>query len=107
MGPNAGKIVLILRTSYGLKSSGIAFRTLLVEVLWDLLYKPSKVEHDVYMRPAVKTNGLKYWEYFLVCVDNILCVSDKPLNTIKRLKDKIKLKDDKKRVIYAFRSIIV
>ena len=53
-GPDAGKIMLITRALYGLKSSGAAFRALLAEVLWYLSYMPSKADPDVYMRYAVK-----------------------------------------------------
>ena len=80
---------------YGLKFSGAAFRPLLTEVLWNMSYRPSQADPDVYMRPAVKENGSKYWEYVLVYVNNVLCISDKPQLTMNRLQAKFKLKDDK------------
>ena len=60
-GPNAGKIMLITRSLYGLKFSGAAFMVLLSEVIWDLGYKPSRADPDVYMRLAVKLDGTTYW----------------------------------------------
>ena len=52
--------MIVTRALYGLKSSGAAFRALLAEVLWDLGYRPSKADPDVYMRPAVKSDGTTY-----------------------------------------------
>ena len=94
-GSNQGKIMIITRALYGLKSSGAAFRALLSEVLWDMSYRPSRADPDVYMRPAVKDNVFKYWEYVLVYVDDVLCISDKPELTMAGIQRKFKLKDDK------------
>ncbi len=58
-------------------------------------YRPSRADPDVYMRPAVKDNGFKYWEYVLVYVDDVLCISDKPELTMTGIQRKFKLKDDK------------
>ena len=80
---------------YGLKSSGAAFRALLAEVLYDLNYRPSKADPDVYMRPAVKENGFKYYKYVLTYVDDVLCLSHDPMSTMKGIQEKFKLKDDK------------
>jgi hypothetical protein len=33
---------------------------------------------DVWLRPAVKGNGDKYYEYVLIYVDDILALSEKP-----------------------------
>ena len=62
-GPEFGsdevKIMTVVRALYGLRSSDAAFRALLAEVLHDLGYKPTKADPDVYLRPAVKSNGFK------------------------------------------------
>ena len=94
-GSDAGKIMLITRALYGLKSSGAAFRALLSEVIWDLGYRPSRADPDVYMRPAVKPDGSKYWEYVLTYVDDVLCISNNPKDTMDGIQNKFKLKDDK------------
>ena len=36
----------------------------------------SKADPDLYYRPQVKANGEKYYEYLLVYVDDILCLSE-------------------------------
>ena len=94
-GTNKGKIMLITQSLYGLKSSGAAFRALLAEVLCDMSYWPLRADPYVYTRPAVKENGFKYWEYVLVYVDDVLCIGNRPHATMKGLKSKFKLKDDK------------
>ena len=53
-GSNQGKIMIITRALYGLKSSGASFRALLSKVLWDMPYRLSRADPDVYMRRAVK-----------------------------------------------------
>ena len=87
--------MIVTRALYGLKSSGAAFRALLAEVLWDLGYRPSKADPDVYMRPAVKSDGTTYWEYVLCYVDDVLAISANPKATMKGVQAKFKLKDDK------------
>ena len=82
-GSDQGKIMIIVRALYGLKSSGAAFRALLAESLHDLGYKPSLADPDVYMRPAVKSNRFKYYEYVLTYVDDVLCISDNPMQTMR------------------------
>ena len=94
-GSNQGKIMLIVRALYGLKSSGAAFRALLAEILWDLGYRPSKADGDVHMRSVVKPNGRTYWEYVLCYVDDVLSISFDPMKTMKGIQCKFKLKDDK------------
>ena len=47
------------------------------------------------MRPALKPDGFKYWEYILCYVDDILCVSHNPKKSMNLIKSKFKIKDDK------------
>ena len=84
-GSDQGKVMIVVRALYGLKSSGAAFRALLAEVLYDLNYRPSKADPDVYMRPAVKENGFEYYEYVLTYVDDVLCISHDPMSTIAKV----------------------
>ena len=94
-GSDAGKKMIIVRALYGLKSSGAAFRSLLAETLADLGYTPSYADPDVWMKPAVKPNGFKYWEYILCYVDDIIHVNFDPLPTMKAIQSKFKFKNDK------------
>ena len=64
---------------YGLKSSGEAFRAKLVSILYDIRYTPSKADLDVWMRPAIKSDGTEYYGYDLVYVDDVrnqLCTNE-------------------------------
>ena len=84
-GDMKGKTLIINRALYGLKSSGASFRSFLAERLDDMGFKPSIADPDVWMRPAVKSDGEKYYEYILCYVDDILVLSvdaEKPLKEI-------------------------
>jgi len=87
--------MLVVRSFYGLKSSVAAFRTFLVETLYDFGYKLSMADPDVWLRPAIKEDGFQYCEYILCYVDDVLCISNKPLHTMKGIQAKFKLKNDK------------
>jgi hypothetical protein len=47
---------------------------------------------DVWMRPAVKPDGTKYWEYVLVYVDDLLAVSHNPGIIMEQLREHYTLK---------------
>jgi hypothetical protein len=49
-----GKPVLIVRALYGLKSSGVAWCSHLMDTLRKLGFKSSLADPDVWLRPAVK-----------------------------------------------------
>ena len=49
-GTESGRIMFVVRALYGLKSVGSAFRALLVEILYDMGYRPSYAYPDVWMR---------------------------------------------------------
>ena len=77
-GSRRGQKMLIVRALYGLKSSGAAFRAFLAEALYDIGYTPSVADPELWLRPAIKEDGFKYWEYVLCYVDDILAISEKP-----------------------------
>ena len=75
---NVGKPVLIVRALYGLRSSGAMWREHMANTLKDAGFISCKADPDVWMRPAVKSTGEKYYEYVLCYVDDILCCSERP-----------------------------
>ena len=93
-GSEAGQIMLVVRALYGLKSSGAAFRAFLAETLYDLGMAPSRADPDVWMRPAIKADGFKCYECALCHVDDVLCVSDNPMQLMGRIQKNFKLKND-------------
>jgi Reverse transcriptase (RNA-dependent DNA polymerase) len=74
-GTKKGKVLIIQKALYGLKSSSAAWRALFSSTLHKLGYVPSKGDLDVYLRPAVKPNGAQYYEMLLVYVDDILHIT--------------------------------
>ena len=94
-GSEKGKTMIVVRALYGLKSSGAAFRAFLAEKLHDIGFKPSLADPDVWMRPAMKSNGFKYWELILCYVDDLLCIHENPTIALTQIQEDFKLKDDK------------
>ena len=70
-GTDAGKIMIVVRVLYDLKSNSVAFRVLLAEILYDAGYRSLCVDPDVWMRPGMKSNGFQYWELVLCYVDHV------------------------------------
>jgi hypothetical protein len=80
-GPNnIGKTVIVVRTMYGLKSSGTVWHAKFSETLRDMGYSPTYSDPDVWYRPATKNNGCEYYDYILVYVDDILVMSAEPIS---------------------------
>jgi hypothetical protein len=88
--------MIIWRALYGLKSSGAAYRADFARTLMELGFTASKVDPDVWMRPAKTMNGDEYYEYILTYVDDCLIVSQEPGRIINNLEQdvKYKLKDE-------------
>jgi hypothetical protein len=59
-----GKVVciLVVRSLYGLKSAGAAFRSSLAQILQDRGYQSTKADPDVWLRKATKDDGFEYYE---------------------------------------------
>jgi len=70
-----GRIAVIVKALYGLKSSGAAWHNMLSSTLHDLGFKSSLADADVWMRPNVKSNGEHYYDYIFVYVDDLLVLS--------------------------------
>ena len=92
-GSNAGRPALIVRALYGLKSSGARWRDHMSATLREASYVSCKADPDVWMRPACKKTGEKYYEYVLIYVDDILCISHDPMKTMSHLQNTYRLKD--------------
>jgi len=87
-----GKIMIIKMALYELKSSGADFRSKLAGVIWELGYRPTKADPDIWLRPAVKPDGTRYYEMILCYVDDIISISMKPLDAIDRIQRIFNLK---------------
>ena len=62
-GEDEGKLAIIVRAIYGLKSSGAAWHSHFAATLRDIGFIPSYVDPDMWYREAVSTEGFEYHEY--------------------------------------------
>ena len=93
---DVGSVMIIRKAAYGLKSSGFSWRQTLSQTIQDLGYTCSQADPDVYRRRAIKSNGEAYYELLLTYVDDILCVSEKPNDTLDAIKRDYSFKEDGK-----------
>lgn len=96
-GEDKGKTLIIRKALYGLKSSGAAYRKHFAESLTQMGFKPCYADNDVWMRPATKADGNRYYEYILTYVDDCLVVSQEPTaitETLKGPEHNYRLKDE-------------
>ena len=70
-----GKVAVIVRALYGLKSSGAMWRSHFANNLRDMGFTSSLGDPDVWMRAAEKQDKSEYYEYILVYVDDLLIIS--------------------------------
>ena len=59
-------------------------------------FMPPEADPDVWMWKATKSNGFKYWEYVLIYVDDVLCISKQPEKVTETIKTVYRLKEDDK-----------
>ena len=91
-----GKVMVMVRDLYWLKSSGAVWRTMFEETLRNTNFVPTVADPDVYRIQARKTNGEDYYELLLLYVDDVLCC----LKNSQLIMDKLNLTYDlKKRLV--------
>ena len=82
-----GRVLVIVRALYGLKSSANAWRTFFCQTLKnDMGFDFSMADNDFWMRKDTKPDGTLYYSYILVYVDDILIVSHNPMRYMEQLK---------------------
>ena len=95
-GPEQGKVFIVVRALYGLKSASAAFRAFMAKKLDEIGFLSSPADPDVWMRPAVKPDGEKYYEYIMMYVDDILAISMDPTSILISMEgDTVKYKNGK------------
>ena len=91
---NKGKIAVIVRALYGLKSAGASWRAHLSSVIQsELKYTPSKGDPDMYMKRKIKSNGEAYYSYLIVYVDDLLSIDIDPDITIRQIGETFRIKE--------------
>ena len=88
-----GKYAVISRALYGLKTSGASWRHHLSAEIRELGFVSTKADVDVYRRESNKRDGTPYYEYLVVYVDDIICVSEDPSQWMKILGSRYRLRD--------------
>ena len=87
--------MVVTRALYGLKSSGASFCVKLAQCIWDLGYRPTKADPDVWIKAAIKENGFKYYDMVLCYVDDVISISEVPMRVIEGVKAVFRLKNNK------------
>lgn len=85
-GSDAGKVAIIVRALYGLKSAGASFRNHLADCMRHLGWESCKADQDVWMKAEVrKVDGFHYYAYCLLYVDDILVVHHDGVRILKEI----------------------
>lgn len=92
-GSDKGKVALVVRALYGLKSSGAAWRALLAETLVALGYTSTKADPDVWIKSETTPNGHDYYAIVLVYVDDMIHMHHNPQGFMKQVNEVYRLKD--------------
>ena len=88
-GSNQGRLAVVVRAFYDLRSSGACFRQHLVQNLRDVAFKACPADPGVWMRRACKSCAFNYWEYALYYIDDILCISHDPGTVVMGLEQSV------------------
>jgi hypothetical protein len=92
---NIGKVALIRRALYGGKVAGRDFWHHLRDCMRRLGFTSSSADPDVWFRRSKRASGEDYYEYVLLYVDDVICISE---NAERVIRDEIgrdwELKDE-------------
>jgi hypothetical protein len=92
-GDDAGKRAIIVRSLYGLKSAVTVFRNHLAECIKNLGWNPCRADRDLWMKAETRPDdGVLYWVYILIHVDDILYVHHYPGAPLAKLDENFKMK---------------
>ena len=87
-----GKVCVMTRALYGLKSSGASWRATLMATLYEMGFVDTRADPCVLRRKAKRESGEEYYELILVYVDDILLVSEKPQPVLDEIDSHYKIK---------------
>jgi Reverse transcriptase (RNA-dependent DNA polymerase) len=85
MGEDKGKVMIVTRALYGLKSSGFAWHQMMSLTLRELEFVPSIADTDVWRQPTFKENRDRIYEYIVVYVDDTLAISPRANDFCKQI----------------------
>ena len=90
-----GKYAVIVRALYGLKSAGASWRAHLSEEIRTMGFVTTVADNDVYRRAQIDKENRSYYEYLVVYVDDIICISHEPETYMNHLQNAYRLRDIK------------
>ena len=83
-----GRVVIITRALYGLKSSALMWRNHLADILGNKLkFKSSLSDPDLWYKEMISTEGVEYYAYIFVYVDDVLILDKDPERFMRILKE--------------------
>ena len=92
---NTGKIAIIVRALYGLKSARASWRNhLSIAIQTELGFTSSKGDPDFYFKEKTSPNGDPYYSYLIVYVDDILSVDHNPRESIDMIGSIFRIKEN-------------
>jgi hypothetical protein len=82
-----GKVMVITRALYGLRTSGASWRQMLSDTLTSKEFGniQSRGDPDVYLKRRSRPQAGDYYEMILVFVDDILCISHQPQDFMTKI----------------------
>ena len=87
------RVVIITSALYGLKSLALMWRNHLADILGNKLkFRSSLSDPDLWYKEMISTEGVEYYAYILVYVDNILILDKDPERFMQVLKEEYKVK---------------
>ena len=93
-GPDQGKLAIVTRALYGLKSAGSSFGRHLADCMRQLEYVPCLADPDLWMKRMVRPDdGFEYYAYVLLYVDDVLAISHDSEITIREIDKFFPMKD--------------
>ena len=87
-----GRICVMVRALYGLKSSGASWRATMMALLYEMGFRDTLADPCVLRRKAKRKTGEDYYELILVYVDDLLLVSDDPQPVLDEIDKRYKIK---------------
>ncbi|MHA7927589.1 MAG: Ty1/Copia family ribonuclease HI, partial [Marinobacter sp.] len=93
VGPDKGKVLVVTRALYGLKSSGASWRNMFAQSIMDMGFVSTRADPDVYRRRAQKPDGTHYYELLLVYVDDVLAISHRATSIIDEIGRRYEIKE--------------
>jgi hypothetical protein len=93
MGSDKGKVIVIVRALYGLKSSSARWREHMAQTLRNGGFMSCKADPDLWLRPATKPDGSKIYEYVLCYVDDCIFQGLDPMGFMDYLRTVYTLKE--------------